>query len=216
MAAKQSPSSILSSGSSAPSIEHGGEQLRPAVAVRLPAGVCELDLKSDVYVLAVARWSIEGLQAVEKLAFAAARLEKSANELTGNDAERLASACARHGQDSFEGKMTVDIDSGVLIADDRLFGQLEIEFEEYVEDVRRQNADRADLQLNNLERHLTNQRQQMLRVRDQHASAGADSLVKATEGRIRALENRIEQRRLKIEKNRVVRHRNDEVLASRS
>jgi hypothetical protein len=108
----------------------------------------------------------------------------------------------------------VDVHIAARIADNDLFGELENEFEEYVDDVRRQNEDRADLQLKNVVRHLTNQRRQMLSVRDGHRLFGRDSLVKATEGRIQALENRMEQRRLKIENKRVIRYRNDEVLVA--
>ncbi len=108
----------------------------------------------------------------------------------------------------------VDVDAAVRVADHDLFGELEKQFEEYIEDVRRQNEDRADLQLKNLDRHLTKKRHQMLATRNQHELLGRSSLVKATEGRIYALENRIAQRRLKIEKNRVIRYRNDEVLVA--
>ena len=106
----------------------------------------------------------------------------------------------------------MDAEVAVRIADDDLFGELEMQFEEYVEDAKRQNEDRADLQLKNLERHLSKQRQQMLAIRNRHELLGRNSLVRATEGRIHALENRIAQRRLKIENNRVIRYRSDEVL----
>jgi hypothetical protein len=196
------------------SIDKSQEQLRPAVAVRLPARMCGGGFSPGVHVLAVARWSVEGLQDLEKLAFAAASMDKQDHEIPRADAERLASACARHGSDWFEANTTVDVDLAVRIADDYLFADLEKEFEEYVEDVRRQNEDRADLQLKNLERHLNNQRRQMLAVLDRHKLLGRESLVKATEGRIHALESRMEQRTLKIETNRIIRYRNDEVLVA--
>jgi superfamily II DNA or RNA helicase len=196
------------------SINNSQTQLRPAVALRLPASACGGGVTRGVHVLVVARWSVDGLQAVERLAFAAASLDAPGDGIATEDAERLASACARHGTDWFEAKTTVDIAVAVRIADEELFGELERAFREYVDDVRRQNEDRADLQLKNLERHLSNQRCQMLAVRDRHERLGRSSLVKATEGRIQALENRIAQRRLKIENNRAIRYRNDEVLVA--
>ena len=196
------------------SIHNSRQQLRPAVSLRLPASECSESLAIGIYVLAVARWSVEGLQSVEKLAFAAARLNNPDDVISRIEAELLASACARHGLEWFEVKTAVDIDLATHIADEKLFGELEVEFEEYVEDVRRQNEDRADLQLKNLERHLTSQRQQMISVRDRHQSHGRDSLVKATEGRIQALQNRMEQQRIRIENNRMIKYRNDEVLVA--
>ncbi len=194
------------------SIEKSNVQLRPAVGVCLPLGACGECFRTGIHVLAVARWSLDGLHAVEKLAFATARLDSAPGELNSVEAERLAAACARHGSDWFEARTTVDFDAAVRIADHDLFGALEKQFEEYVEDVRRQNEDRADLQLKTLDRHLTKKRHQMVATRDQHESLGRSSLVKATEGRIHALENRIAQRRLKIENDRAIRYRNDEVL----
>ena len=77
------------------SIEKSKEQLRPAVGVRLPASACVDGFRTGIHVLAVARWSVEGLQAVEKLAFATARLDGAPSDLTSVEAERLACAvCA--------------------------------------------------------------------------------------------------------------------------
>src|SRR6185312_1381608 len=48
------------------SIDESKQQHRPAVALRLPRTAFESSLKQGVYILAVARWSVDGLQAVEK------------------------------------------------------------------------------------------------------------------------------------------------------
>jgi len=194
------------------SIIERDEQLRPAVGVRIPMNVCGIDCAPGVHLLAVARWSVDGVHAVEKLAFAAARLDSAADPITGTDAEQLAAACARHASDWFEAKSTVDIDRAVDLADNVLFGGLEEEFNEYVEDMRRHNEDRADLQLRNLERHLESQQSKLQQIRDRHKQLGRDSLVKATEGRMNALVRRMEQRRLRIDSQRDFRYRNDEVL----
>lgn len=196
------------------SINEREEQLRPAVGIRLTADLCSDICDAGTYALAVARWSVEGLQAIERLAFAGARLDAECDLLVGTDVERLASICAHHGRDWFEARSNVDLTEAVAIADEELFGNLEEQFEEFVEDIRRQNDDRADLQLRNLERHLDRQQRKLGDVREQHRLKGRDSLVKATEGRIQALANRIEQRRLKIDSQRDVRYRNDEVMVA--
>ncbi len=189
-------------------------QLRPAVAVRLAKKDCDSGIAPGVYVLAVSRWSIDGLRSVEKLAFAATKLERPFAELNAVEAERLASLCARHGGEWLEARSHVDFSLAVAAADEFLFGSLEQRFEEFAEDLRRQNEDRADLQLNNLERHFAAQSEQLLATRERHEMLGRDSLAKATVGRVQALEARVSQQRLKIEGRRSTTQRNDEMLVA--
>jgi hypothetical protein len=108
----------------------------------------------------------------------------------------------------------VDVEQAASVADYELFGRMDEEFKEFVEDIKRQNEDRADLQLRNLERHLVNQRRKIVGVLERHRLLGRESMVKPTEGRLNALENRIERRRIEIEKRREVRYSSDEILAA--
>lgn len=197
------------------SVTEQEEQLCPAVGVVLPAtAVAEDTLSPGDYVVAASRWSVEGLQTIEKLVFRAARLEGDAHPVEPELAERLANAAAKHGANWFECPAIVDLEQATKVADEMLFGQLEEDFLDYVEEVRRQNEDRADLQLRNLRRHLENQRRRLQEVRDLHRIRGRDSLAKATEGRIQALESRVERQELAIEGRRAIRWRSDEVLVA--
>ena len=191
------------------------EQLSPAVSVQLPVSALrDTDLGAGIYVLAAARWSIEGLQASEKLVFAATMMDDPATPLADETAERLANAAAQFGEEWHDWALTSDLATVSAIADSQLFSRLEEEYEAYVEDISHQNEDRADLQLRNLRRHLDNQRRKMEKVREQHRLRGRNSLVKATDGRIQALEDRVERQEKAIESRRGIRYRNDEILVA--
>ena len=169
-------------------------------------------LPAGRYLLAASRWSVTGLQTYEKLVFAATDLDAPDKSLGADQAERLANACAQSGIDWIDGPHEVDLDHAVQMVDELLFGQIEDDFDRFVEDVSSQNEDRADLQIRNLDRHLINQQNKMIRVRDRHEVMGRGSLVKATEGRIQALENRVERQKVKVENGRGVRPRSDELF----
>lgn len=195
-------------------IREGAEQIRPAVSLQLDRTTCDLPFAPGTYALCVSRWSVEGLQSVEKLAFAHARIGEEPVVGDEADAERLVSACAAHATDWFEARNVIDLERCVAIADNELFGRLEERFDAFVEDVRRQNEDRADLQLKTLHRHLDNQRRKLEAVREKHRLFERESLVKATEGRIQALENRIQRKQLEIGNRRNIRYYNEEVLVA--
>jgi len=146
--------------------------------------------------------------------FAATRIDRPSKPLSLLDAEQLASLCARHGEDWFEAAGTMDIKAAAGVADDVLFGQLDEEFREFVEDVKRRNEDRADLQVRNLGQHLANQQRKLGEIRQRHIIAGRDSLAKATQGRVEAMRGRVERQRLKIEERRRTTQRSDEVIVA--
>lgn len=192
------------------------EQLSPAVSIRLCVDPeWEHAPKLGTYILAASRWSVTGLQSNERLVFAAASIDDDEPELLRrSEGEHLVKYCAKYGVDWPEASRILDMARATEIADQKLYGQLDLDFEEFVEDLRRQNEDRATLQARNLERHLGNQRRKYIAVREEHRRAGRDSLAKATDGRINALENRIERQRLSIESKRKISPRNDEVLVA--
>ena len=104
------------------------EQLRPALSVALRADQVEGKLFArGLYVLALARWSVTGLQSIEKLVFAGACLGDGFEVLDRPDAERLATACAQHGTDWFEARNAVDLARVARLADEELFARLEEE-----------------------------------------------------------------------------------------
>ena len=195
-------------------ISERAEQLRPAVAITMPRSVVpKVSLESGDYLVAASRWSVSGLQANEKLVFAATPLF-AAEALDAQTAERLANAAAQHGIRWHEAVQHVDLVAAAALADERLFARLQTEYEDYVADIKRQNEDRADLQIRNLHRHRDQQRNQLDSIRQEHASRGRTSLIKATEGRIQAMENRFERRERAVEKGRRLISSDEEVFAA--
>lgn len=192
-------------------IDKSDEQLTPAVSIQLNCEMlADLPISSGDYVLAIARWSVTGLQSSEKLAYAGARIFDS-DVLETETAERLANYAVQYGEDWFEAHHHINLDSVSKIADNLLFGELDAKFNDYVNDIRRRNEDRADLQVHNLNRHHDNQRRKLEDIRLKHLTNNRRSLVKATDGRIEALLNRIKRQEQAIESRRSINYRSDEI-----
>lgn len=195
-------------------IDKSEDQLTPAVGIQLKCDrVADLPVSSGDYVLAIARWSVTGLQSSEKLAYAGARIIDG-GLLEKETAERLANYVVQYGEDWFESHQLINLDSVSKIADDLLFGQLDAKFNDYVNDIRRRNEDRADLLLRNLYRHHDSQRKKLEDIRSKHLANNRKSLVKATDGRIEALVNRIERQEQAIESRRSINYRSEEIAVA--
>ena len=168
-------------------------------------------VRPGTYVLAAVLWSFQGLQDTEKLAYAAAPLDRPVEQLAPDAAERLAAAAVAHGMEWLEARNVIDLDRAYDVANEYLFGKLDAEYETFVSELRAKNEDRADLQLRSLEQHFQRQMRMLEETLEKHRAARRDGLVKATEGRIRALQARVEQQRLRIESRREVRSNNREI-----
>ncbi len=192
-------------------IKERGDELTPAVALRINASECDLSLLAGKYVLAVAHWSFAALQDVERIVYAAAQFSNSAVQLESDIAERLAAASIACGADWLEARNTVELKQAFDVANDVLFHKLDTDFEAYTQEMIARNEDRADLQLRTLEQHRKRQLEKLEGVKEKLNEQGRISLVKATEGRIRALEARVEQQRMKIEGCRTVRPHSREI-----
>ena len=190
------------------------EQLTPAVVARISVSVFDDDKISEgLYVLVCDRWSAGGLQTVEKLAFAARSLKNESVILSSSQAEQLANMCSHCGTDWFEARSQLDFKYAAEVAD-QLFAQLEEEYRDFVEDLRRQNEDRVNLQLENLDRHKAQQLDSLNNVLKKHRLHGRDSLVKATQGRIKAMEERISRNKIKAERSRKLTYTRDEAIVA--
>lgn len=192
-------------------ITESDEQLTPAVALILDRAEVAAIVRPGTYVLAAVLWSFQGLQDTEKLAYAAAPLDRPVEQLAPDAAERLAAAAVAHGMEWLEARNVIDLDRAYDVANEYLFGKLDAEYETFVSELRAKNEDRADLQLRSLEQHFQRQMRMLEETLEKHRAARRDGLVKATEGRIRALQARVEQQRLRIESRREVRSNNREI-----
>ena len=167
-------------------------------------------VRPGTYVLAAVLWSFQGLQDTEKLAYAAAPLDRPVEQLAPT-LQRDWLLRVAHGMEWLEARNVIDLDRAYDVANEYLFGKLDAEYETFVSELRAKNEDRADLQLRSLEQHFQRQMRMLEETLEKHRAARRDGLVKATEGRIRALQARVEQQRLRIESRREVRSNNREI-----
>lgn len=183
----------------------------PAVAVALGTEDCPADLRPGVYVFAIQRWSIGGLQDREKLYITARLLAEPERSLPAELAEQLVVAAAARGKDWLGAPEHVELERAEEIANETCLLEGDRAFDSYVEEIRAENEDRAGIQIRALDKHFTNQMTSLDEIRDRHVGRGRMALAKATEGRMRALEGRVEKRRYELERRRQTTHRKDEI-----
>lgn len=186
-------------------IKKGEKQLTPAVALRLGQSRLSLDLIDGVYILVAALWSIQGLQTTERLMYAGCPLVTPESLLSDTQAEKIFMSSLIQGKDWLEAGNTINREEAYRIANDTLFSHLDEGFRKFVNEVKAENEDRADLQERTLTTHLENQTVQLEEVKQRHLNRGWVSLAKATEGRLEKLRNRVERERHKIALRRTVK-----------
>ncbi|MBW2065690.1 MAG: DEAD/DEAH box helicase [Deltaproteobacteria bacterium] len=181
----------------------------PAVSLSLSQTHCPM-IHPSVYVFSIQRWSLRGIQERERLFFAATSMENVDHFLSENDAERLVTTAAVNGIDWLAASNLVDLKKAAELAE-RCLSHSYKRYEQYVAQLEDENNDRADIQENALDRHLTNQITRLQEVKDGHLRTGRDSLAKATEGKMQALKNRIEMKKMEINKRRSLQHKCEEL-----
>lgn len=190
--------------------------LAPAVAVTVPRGELTPHLDSGTYVLCVDRWYVNGLQDIERLAFAAARLDGPTGDgftrLSSDNSERLAAACSKSGETWLAAKGMVDLSLVHTLADEVLFAALEDEFEEFRRDECSRNTDRREIRLNNIRLHYEKKRLQLDQTLEKHKRSRNIGLSKITENRIQCLESLVTRQTEKISSRTEVRSSRDEIL----
>ena len=175
-------------------------QMRPAVAVEVEGEFAEI-ATPGIYAIGISFWSIEGLRPTEKLFYSGMNL--SDEELVEpEECERLALAAAMHGNDWLTVHADVDVEKTGYRITHELLPHMQHAYEEFVDQIRAQNEDRADLQLKGLSRHLQRSLDSLQEVRCRHAAKRDEKMVRLTDGRIAALQDRFRQEELKIEGRR--------------
>jgi superfamily II DNA or RNA helicase len=187
------------------------EQTRPAIAIRASSADLPAALPPGEYAFSVQMWSVQGIQDLEQLHFAAALLDDPTRSIAEELAEQLVTSGARVGRDWIGAAKALDLDVVARAVKDTCLAEAERRYDDHVAQLRAENEDRATLQERTLERHLANQMRTLENVRHGHERRGRAPLVAATEGRIHALQARVEQKRLQIQKQRQMRCSNKEV-----
>ena len=187
-------------------LEAPEEQCRPAVAVRLTAQDLDLDLAPGRYAFSVQRWSVQGLRDMERLYYAAAPVGAGSDTLEPRVAERLIIAGAGRGNAWPSAHGAVELDEVVTTVEESCIVPSEKAFDRYVDDLHKENADRAEVQERMLEDHYRTQRARIEEVLRKYLERGQTRLVPATEGRLRALEARTNRRRKEIGDRRELKY----------
>lgn len=179
----------------------------PKVAPAVAARIDHLDVPQPApergqYVIAIMRWSLGGTTEVEKLAYAAVRLNDQ-QYLDNDESEILAIAAATKGVLWPEAPLQVDRSTAARLCQNELFmNRLQKGFDEFLRAREAENEDRASLQLRTLDQHQQDTTTILRDILERHQQAGRGSLVRATQGRIDALKARCDQRRAEIERLR--------------
>ena len=196
-------------------LEKEENRRRPAVALQLVAAALPDDLQEGSaavrYAFAVQRWSVRGLRDMERLHYAATALGPHSAPIESSLAERLVAAAVERGTPWHAAGGTLDLD-GALSSIESCIERADCAFDEYRDDLKRENDDRADVQQNLLDEHHLAQRTSLEKVLHDYRERGQHRLVPATEGRLRALEARTERRRRDIEDRRKLKYSPPEVM----
>jgi superfamily II DNA or RNA helicase len=187
------------------------QALLPAVAVECQASDLTAGIEEGIYVFSVQQWSMQGVQATERLHFGAWQLEPTRRALSDEDSERLVTAAANSGRDWVHLPTDLDLTIVARTVEEKCLGNAHAAYERKRAEVEARNFDRAQIQENTLSRHYESQMQKLRNVLAVHRRRGRSGLMRATEGRIAALETRTSQRRIEIEKKRRLDHRSREI-----
>jgi len=187
--------------------EQGERPFWPVVGVRMPSRLVE-GIPKGQYGFVVLHWSVQALQPREHLHYAAIPLDGASAPLPDDDAEKLIVGAIAGGEEWLEARdgTTVNLHDAAEATVD-LYASANARFEEFVDKARDENADRVDVQLAALGRHLDTQLKKLEDIRQRLQAAGRRSLARATEGRMAKLKERVEIRRVRIETNRDVKAR---------
>ncbi|MBD3375025.1 helicase [candidate division KSB1 bacterium] len=179
-------------------IERSDRPNYPAVAIKMSKRNCAAQVEQQYYAFCVQKWSVRGLQDIEKLYYCAMPLSDSVGFLSESSAEDLITKAYLHGNEWSGAQNELNWDHAVEIVKDHCLPFCEDEYENYCTEIKNKNYDRADLQLQQLENHLQNQVVQKTRIRDEHLRLGRKSLAAATDGQINAVKSRVNRARIEI------------------
>ena len=180
--------------------------LRAAAAILHQSDLSEV--AAGDYAFFVDLWDVQGVRDVEKLHFEVESLGDSRN-LPEDLAEQLVVTASRRGRDWVTAAADMDLDL-LINGIESCLAKAEEKHEDFVRSLSDENLDRADVQLQNLDRHHEGQMRKLTEIRAGHEAAGRRSLVRATQGRIQALKYRVETKRRRIEAGKKqVSHRNE-------
>ncbi len=188
------------------------QRIRPAIAAHIPRAAIERWESSEGrYLVLVEKWSLTGVVAIERLAFAGADII-TGKMIEDDLAEALAVAVAA------QGKVAPAADFPELgrcagLGRDTVQSHLDRAFDRFVREREAENNDRAAVQLRTLEKHLASGTERIERIIAEHRAKGRLRLIPAMEGQLSALRARCDRRRHDIEQRRRIGFSGEKVAA---
>lgn len=168
-----------------------GTGYSPVSAIELSANSIS-GFSPDIYVYAVARWTVSGSRDVERLEYVVQRLG-DVTLITGETAEHLVNSAAMSGSDWMSAMSVLD---HAVVADmfDDCKAALEQRFKSFHGDCAREDRDRIKLMLGMLERHLKSQQDKIMERIRHYRYEGSEQqrkLIPAEEGRLKKVTERL-------------------------
>jgi hypothetical protein len=191
--------------------DRGDAALRPAIAVQLPRHRLKEPLSGDVFVFAVQRWSMTGLQDAEYLHHAAMPLSVGAEPLAADQAELLITIAATHGVDWLTAQSDVDCEAAYELANERCVASADAAYDKRVAELKDRNEDRAAVQAATVTIHHNKELASLQATASKQRAKKAEEILKMTEGRIKASTERYERRIRDIDKRRSMTHHKEEI-----
>lgn len=183
------------SDSVAQKVKNNSRYFYPVVAVKLASN--QTKLPTGVYVFHSQVWSISGLRDIEKVYFSAIPLLGD-KFLSDNEAELLVTTAASHSENWFEAANSIDLQ----LAFQKLEccqDKTEEAYNEYIEQLKFENEDRATVQKNTISSHREKEVEKYTQILHEH-ELRKSSLVKATQGKIDKIKNNAERKLAEISK----------------
>jgi hypothetical protein len=152
-------------------------------------------VERDIYVYAIARWTVSGARDIERLEYLVQRLADGWL-LDGEQAEFLVNAAGLQGRDWLGASTSLNHAHTAGVLDD-CRAELEERFRAFRDAQIRENRDRVSFMVNTLRHHLENQRRRFHERIEKYRLHGTDKqrrLIPAEEGRLKKLTQRIEAR----------------------
>ena len=175
----------------------------PLVAVTLDGVADQFDIGTGDYAFFVRAWSFVGVREDEVLAASAVHLGTD-EHLEPDLADRLVQLARTRGEDWIGVEHELDgpaVGECLELAED----ELDTRYQEQLERKNNENADRAQFQLDSIERHLQARLPTLRETLQTHIAKGRQSLAKATQGKINKLEARMNTRKERIRDQKTVR-----------
>ncbi len=185
------------------SIENQETIHHPTVAVHLDSQSIPKVPKGR-YAFYVENWSVQGVRSIEKIVYHAKDILTEAF-LEDDKAELLVNTAARLGTDWFAAVNIINLQDLVRIIETCMDAAYK-RYEGFVEDLRNENNDRADMQEKTLELHLQRQLAKLDEIIWKLRQKGHDKMIAPTLGRKAKLEERVRQKLLEIKQKRHLLH----------